>query len=266
MKKKLSILLGIFIIILLLFIICHFLILPNKCENEIDNFNVLSEIPLELIVKEEEELNKERIKKNEEQLKNIQKDYVEIERSIKKQAEIYNKNFLESVKYMEQQLNNFDNMVKIAEKQTIKDKNLVNELDKKDQSLRVFEENKQLNIIENLLLKTDLDLERQEKIRKDIEKKNQEIYQNNLQKEVKVFQKGVEMEEKQNETRLLIEKNRYESEELLIKKENEKKMKEIKELTELVNELTKQEENNIKGNTKLKKNIAINQLTELLNY
>ena len=262
MKKKLSILLGIFIIILLLFIICHFLILPNKCENEIDNFNVLSEIPLELIVKEEEEIKK----KNEEQLKNIQKDYVEIERSIKKQAEIYNKNFLESVKYMEQQFNNFDNMVKIAEKQTIKDKNLVNELDKKDQSLRVYEEIKQLNIIENLLQKTDLDLERQDKISKDIEKKNQEIYQNNLQKEVKVFQKGVEMEEKQNEIRLLIEKNRYESEELLIKKENEKKMQEIKELTELVNELTKQEENNIKGNTKLKKNIAINQLTELLNF
>lgn len=261
MNKKTSILLGIFIIILLLFIICHFITLSNKCENEIDNFNVISEIPLQLTKKEEEEI----IKKNEEELKNIQKDYVEVERSIKKQAEIYNKNFLESVKKMEQQLNEFDNTVERSEKENIIDKNLVKELEKKEQSNRVFEENQQINIIENLFKKTNLELDRQEKLRENIEKKNQEIYQNNLQKEVKVYQKAIEMEEKQKEIEFLVEKNRYESEELLIKQETKVKINEIKELNNIVNELTKQEENNRTKNIKIEKNAAVNQLTELVN-
>jgi hypothetical protein len=101
MNKKISILLGVFIIILLLFIIFHFITLQNECENEIDNFNVLTEIPQQLT---EEEINKEIIRINEDKLKN--------KKIIKNQAEIYNKNLLESVKYLEQKLNNIDNMIK----------------------------------------------------------------------------------------------------------------------------------------------------------
>lgn len=268
MNKKKSNVIGIFIAIILpviTWLIFHFLLYIPKSKNiKIDNFNVLEEIPLQLTVEEEEKINREIAKKTEEQMKQIEKDYNEINMAIKKQAEIYNKNFLESAKKMEQQLNEFDNMVEKADKQAISASKLTEELQKKEKTSIVLEEIKQIKMIDNLLKQTDKEIVRQENIIKNIEKNNQDTYISNLQKEAKVYQKGIEMEEKQNKIEELQEINRYKAEELLIKEETERKEKQIKELTNIVNKLN-DKKNDTTDIIKIDKIIATNQLSQLLN-
>jgi len=265
MNKNTCILLVIIIIFLLILIICNILQSSSKCYNEIDNFNVLSEIPLQLSIEEEEKINREIAKKTEEQIKKIDNDYNQVNNSIKKQAEIYNKNFLESAKKMEQQFNEFNNMVEKADKQASLASNIVSELQKKEEIKIVNEEKKQIKMIEDLLKKTDKELEKQENIRKNIEKKNQEIYIKKIYIEAKAYQDAIEMEEKYNKINVLEELNRYKAEELLI--EQETKIKEINQLGKIVNELDKKENNDTTNNPNINKNknILTSELKRLLN-